>query len=327
MIVCDYPPTLRSLLKWKQTFVMMTMEYKIGRSGRIVGLYDIAKEKTWNAGKDLQWNTLTTKPESPVNAGRSPFCEFTGYEQLSGDSKALADWRWHAVELSEILHGEQGALLISSQLVELLPSMDAKLFASSQVFDEARHVEFFTRYLGEHVGYIAAPSPELKTLLENALADDQVDTKLITMQIVIESLAMAKFQRLRTETAVPLLQVALEYILKDEARHVSFGTEVLRARHAALDADARNARARYVLETVISLANSLNAATVVADEFGWDRAELRRHLRAKRIADPSEARAIFRQLQINLSTIGLLTDELKEKLSSRGLLTEPACAE
>ena len=49
--------------------------------------------------------------------------------------------------LSQFLHGEQGALICTAKIVETVPWYDAKLYASTQVVDEARHVEVFARYL------------------------------------------------------------------------------------------------------------------------------------------------------------------------------------
>ena len=49
--------------------------------------------------------------------------------------------------MSQFLHGEQGALLVASQLVSCAPTFNAKMYAASQTFDEARHVEVFNRYL------------------------------------------------------------------------------------------------------------------------------------------------------------------------------------
>ena len=42
------------------------------------------------------------------------------------------------------MHGEQGALLVASQLTSCAPTFNAKLYAASQTFDEARHVEALT---------------------------------------------------------------------------------------------------------------------------------------------------------------------------------------
>ena len=51
--------------------------------------------------------------------------------------------------LSQFLHGEQGALVCTAQIVESVPWIDAKYYAATQVMDEARHVEVFAKYLDE----------------------------------------------------------------------------------------------------------------------------------------------------------------------------------
>ena len=57
--------------------------------------------------------------------------------------------RW---SLSHFLHGEQGALLATAQIVDATPWMEAKFYGATQVMDEARHVEVFSRYLNEKLG-------------------------------------------------------------------------------------------------------------------------------------------------------------------------------
>ena len=63
------------------------------------------------------------------------------------DEKDRLEYMRHdqAWALSQFLHGEQGALLVASQLVSCAPTYQAKLYAVSQTFDEARHVEVFAR--------------------------------------------------------------------------------------------------------------------------------------------------------------------------------------
>ena len=56
--------------------------------------------------------------------------------------KDLNSW-----SVSQFLHGEQGALLVASQLASCAPTFNAKLYAASQTFDEARHVECFNKYI------------------------------------------------------------------------------------------------------------------------------------------------------------------------------------
>jgi hypothetical protein len=74
-------------------------------------------------------------------------------------------WHYQAWTLSQFLHGEQGALLVASQLVSCAPTFDAKLYASSQTFDEARHVETFNRYLQEKIKIMYGITPRLNFCL------------------------------------------------------------------------------------------------------------------------------------------------------------------
>ena len=55
-------------------------------------------------------------------------------------------FRWR---MSQFLHGEQGALICTAKIVETVPWIDAKYYAATQVMDEARHVEVFSRYLDD----------------------------------------------------------------------------------------------------------------------------------------------------------------------------------
>ena len=52
-----------------------------------------------------------------------------------------------AWQFSQFMHGEQGALVCTAKIVQTVPSMDAKFYAATQVIDEARHVEVYSRYL------------------------------------------------------------------------------------------------------------------------------------------------------------------------------------
>ena len=99
--------------------------------------------------------------------------------------------------LSQFLHGEQGALLAASQLVTTVPDIDSKYYASTQVFDEGRHVEVYDRYLHEKIGFSYPISPYLKKLLDLILTDSRWDMKLLGMQIMVEGLALAAFGMIR----------------------------------------------------------------------------------------------------------------------------------
>src|SRR6185436_9945558 len=127
----------------------------------------------------------------------------------------LAAW-----QLSQFLHGEQGALLCTARIVESVPQLDAKLYAATQVMDEARHVEVFSRVLTEKIGFSYPINPHLKTLLDQILSDARWDMVYLGMQVMVEGLALAAFSNLRDFVADPLIHAVTAYVMQDEARHV-----------------------------------------------------------------------------------------------------------
>ncbi len=289
-------------------------------AGRIGELYEIAKAQAWNASGALRWQERPPHDLSPLREEYNPLRGFAPFEQLSAQEQRKVCWLVHGQQLSEILHGEQGALLLASQLVSCMPTQEAKLFASAQVADEARHVEFFSRYLREIVGEVHPPGKELKKLLCSVVEEPRWHIKMIACQILIESLALARLQEIRVSANVPLLQCAIDYILRDEARHVSFGTQFLRDYLAGLPRQELEDCGRYVVDNVLSLINSLNVFGAVAGRMGWDGFALRHHLRRQRALEPQRARNNLKFLVQNLRRSGLMTEPVRERLMSVGVM-------
>jgi hypothetical protein len=113
-------------------------------------LYNRAKEQQWN-GDDLPWH-IDVDPESPekpilpdkfmdLEALRTAGIRLTKLEERRLNA-SQASWM-----LSQFLHGEQGALFAAAQVTEAVQFFDGKLYGSTQVVDEGRHVEVFHRYL------------------------------------------------------------------------------------------------------------------------------------------------------------------------------------
>jgi hypothetical protein len=125
--------------------------------------------------------------------------------------------------LSQFMHGEQGALLCTARIVETVPWIDAKYYASTQVMDEARHVEVFARYLNEKLGNQYGINENLKGILDDILRDPRWDIAYLGMQIMVEGLALAAFGLMHAITTEPLIKKLLRYVMSDEARHVAFG--------------------------------------------------------------------------------------------------------
>ena len=138
------------------------------------------------------------------------------------------EWTQFGVEsqnwtLSQFMHGEQGALICTAQIVETVPWIDAKYYAATQVMDEARHVEVFARYLTRSSRGTTRSTRTSKLLLDDIIADSRWDMTYLGMQIMVEGLALAAFGFLHQMTTEPLLKQLLRYVMSDEARHVAFG--------------------------------------------------------------------------------------------------------
>ena len=134
------------------------------------------------------------------------------------------------------MHGEQGALICTAQIVETVPWIDAKYYAATQVMDEARHVEVFARYLNTKLSGHYPINAHLKMLLDDIVADSRWDMTYLGMQIMVEGLALAAFGFLHQMTTEPLLKQLLRYVMSDEARHVAFGVLSLQEYYKGLGA-------------------------------------------------------------------------------------------
>ena len=141
-------------------------------------LYELGKKLNWDGSIDLDWSKAIKKGQAQVKAEllarmEGPLAALPEEERL--------EYLWHdqAWGLSQFLHGEQGALLVASQLVSCAPTYQAKLYAASQTFDEARHVEVFARYLKEVSGVEYPINKNLKSLIDKILSDPRLDLKFI----------------------------------------------------------------------------------------------------------------------------------------------------
>ena len=137
--------------------------------------------------------------------------QYEPYQKLSNEEKFEFLRHRGAWSLSQFLHGEQGALLVASQLVSCAPTFNAKLYAASQTFDEARHVEAFNKYLQTRQGLMYPVGHGLKSLLDKILTDPRWDLKFIGMQIIIEGLALAAFNLAKQTSNDPVFRDCLLY--------------------------------------------------------------------------------------------------------------------
>ena len=286
--------------------------------GHIRKLYQLGKELNWDAEMDLDWTANIPKTEFCSDQNLNIFRGYEPYEALSEEDKIRFDWHELASKLSQFLHGEQGALLVASQLVSCAPTYDAKLYAASQSFDEARHVEVFNKFIQQEIGMMYPVHSHLKALLDKILTDPRWDLKFIGMQIILEGLALAAFKANKAATRVPVLQELLRLVIRDEARHVTFGVNYLEEFCKSLSEQEREERALFAYEAAVIMRDRL-IPTDVFIEFGWDPDAARKRVLESTVLGDFR-NLLFSRIMPNLKRIGLLTDKVRPKFDSLGLL-------
>jgi hypothetical protein len=168
----------------------------------------------YHRGQDLAWNGREVLAELVKKHG--------GVHVPAGKQAAL-----HAV-LGPILWGELAAWKISAQLADRLVPLEAKMAATSQAHDEARHFYVMHDYLLLATGSVPKSIPPgSEKLLGLVLETDDLACKLMGMQLQVETTALTIFQHIRERRVCPVLSDLLLYYEKDEARHVGLGTQCL----------------------------------------------------------------------------------------------------
>ena len=122
-----------------------------------------------------------------------------------------------------LLWGELAAWNVAADLARWLPDIDARMAATGQVFDEARHFTVLRDYV-RRAGIPMAPlNPFGRRLLTRILDTPSLLAKLYGMQMLVETLALGIFKGIGASRVEPVLTGLLEYVERDEARHVALG--------------------------------------------------------------------------------------------------------
>jgi hypothetical protein len=125
--------------------------------------------------------------------------------------------------LSNILHGEQGALSLSASLCHILRDPGAQEYAANQTREEARHVTAFAKYVYKRWESPLRAGQTLANTLNDLVLAPEVYKKLVGMQMLIEGLAMGAFATIHSRTNDPVLRKLVQLVMTDEAFHHKFG--------------------------------------------------------------------------------------------------------
>lgn len=243
--------------------------YDVGDQ-KLVALYGKGKALQWDAANALDWTT-PVDPSAPIHSAAFPLLSLPIMERVGVAKREQMTAYLTGQALSQFLHGEQGALMTAARLVDVCPDYEAKLYAATQTMDEARHVEVFAKYLAR-IGKIEPVVQSLRSFLEHILGADHWVKMLIGMQIVVEGAALSSFHVFRERARDPLLTALLDGVIRDEARHVGFGTLYVQRTVADMHPDDREALADFAFDAVVTFSatrrDSLRNAAGALEQIG-----------------------------------------------------------
>jgi len=292
--------------EWKfdgNTETFFTWEYDEPREA-LLQLYAKGKKQQWDAADRIDWS-LDLDPENPMMLDdRVVHIYGTDlWNRMTEKERRQVRHHLQASTISQFMHGEQGALIA---------------YAATQVMDEARHVEAYSRLLHEKFELAYPITSGLKALLEDGLTDSRWDMTYLTMQILIEGLALAAFQRIRDQAQNPLAAAVNAYVMQDEARHVAFGRLALRDFYPKLTDSERREREDFVVTACWHMRDRFNQREV------WERLGLPVE-ECLRIVDESETMKVFRsrifsRIVPTVKDIGLWGPQVQEAFAAMGAI-------
>lgn len=292
-------------------------EYDDGRT-TLMHLYQKGKDMQWDAVNRIDWSLDLDEenpmqlPDEGIALKGSPI-----WEKMS--EKDRIQFRRHAQSwnISQFMQGEQAALICASKIVQQVPDLDAKFYASTQVMDEARHVEAY-KGLMQKFGVAYPMTQPLASLVDDALRDSRWDFTYLAMQVVIEGLALAAFGTIRDLAQNPLAKMVNAYVMEDEARHVAFGRLTLRDYYPELTQKERDEREEFLVEACYHMRDRFQAREVyetldlpVEECIEW--------------SENSEMNKLFRTLLFQrivpvVKDIGLWGDKIQKAYTDMGVM-------
>jgi hypothetical protein len=305
---------------WKvpQDFdVTFNWDYDEGRA-TMMGLYRKGVEMQWNAETRIDWSQeLDEENPEQLPEEMLPISGMAQYEAMSAKEKAKVRRHFQGWQISQFMQGEQGALICAAKIVTQVPDVDSKFYASTQVIDEARHVESYKRLL-EKFGVAYPMTPPLQELIDQVLRDSRWDMTYLGMQVVIEGLALAAFQQIRDNAQNPLAAAVNAYVMQDESRHVAFGRLALRDYYPQLTQAERDEREEFLLEACYLMRDRFDAVEVWKT-LGLDPAVCAAHMYDSGFMEMFRS-SLFTRIVPIVKDIGLWGETIRNGYETMGII-------
>jgi len=173
-------------------------------SDNVESLYEEAKARQWNASRDIPWSEL--KPESAeLEKAACQLATFlTEVEFVAGDFPA----RW----------------------IHKIPQdfFEVKVFLTTQMMDEARHMEVFRKRALAGGGGLLHASPGFEWALKAILDAPTHTMGTFLLNLLGEGLVLTMFRAGEFLARTAVDKEIFRRCMQDEARHVSYGTMQLK---------------------------------------------------------------------------------------------------
>ena len=287
-------------------------------------LYEKGKVNQWNAETDLDWDIPVTKDEWVLNPQASLLgqaCALAGKDEKTQKAAAFDEL---CFLLSQLLHGEQAALQLCGQLVNVCDKMDQKWYAASQVIDEARHVEVMSKFLARKMGTIYPIGPTLKYLLDELLEAKGMQKKTLGMQTLFEGTAVGIMDLMRSESRNPLFTEMIKRVEQDESRHAAFGVLTMRrvVKDASTEEMAEMEDWAFAILEALNANQQIDMLKVLGPKYGIDAENMTRIMLS--LPNHAELNSLpFMHTVIpNLQRLGLITERTESGWRKVGLMVD-----
>jgi 1,2-phenylacetyl-CoA epoxidase catalytic subunit len=176
-----------------------------GRHEGVLRFYELAKRAEWQV-RDLPWGEIPPIPETTK-----------GTPEKRGRRRDV----WRSV-ITQQYQADELAVEMASQLLGAAPHHEAKLYYSTMVQDEARHVEAWLK-LTEEAGGTAERDPYLDKLGRMFLDLDTLEEKVFLMQVFYERLIIPRFRLIARSSRGTILEDLCNRLTIDDGIHHGAG--------------------------------------------------------------------------------------------------------
>src|SRR5438477_7305790 len=172
----------------------------------VLRFYELAKKQEWQV-RDLPWGKIPPIPET------------------KGAPQKIARRRdmWRSV-ITQQLQADELACSMASQLLNIAPDHEAKLYYSTMVQDESRHTEAWLKLAAE-VGGTGERDPYLDELAHMTLEADTVEEKVFQMPVFYERLIISRFRPIARRSRGTVLEDLCNRLTVDDGIHHRAGME------------------------------------------------------------------------------------------------------